>query len=248
MTVTIAYAGTSAPSVTRIAEALLAQGEECQTYRDSTTPVLINWGRAIASAQLNANTAAVTNKREMREAFHAARVPMPILYSLSNAQNGNISFPAVGRPDKHTRARGFWLVNDEAEMRAAIQGKRYRNGTRKAAATHFMEYVNKERAPYEYRAHVFMGRIIRLSLKDFANAEPGQHYLTVSSQGRNTDHVRDAAIRALSAVGMQFGAVDILASESECWVLEVNSAPGLGGTMPALYAKVFAKYAREARQ
>ena len=229
MTLTLGYSKASAPSARRIAA---AYGEDCQLV--TTGPVDINWGRGTGEATLNRNTSTVTNKRAMREAFKAAGVPMPTLYDLDA-----VEFPAVGRPDFHTRKRGFWLVTNERELAQAKLGRVLRNGRRKQAATHFMEYVSPERAPREYRVHVFGGSVIRLSRKDFESADAGQHYVTVSAAGEPVSHVRDAAKAAIDSVGLDFGAVDVMASDTECWVLEVNSAPGLGGTMPQLYASKF---------
>lgn len=237
----IAYSAASAPSAIRLQAAIAELGQECELVRNFA-PVDINWGRARANATLNADTSKATNKRLMRIAFRDAHVPMPVLYFLAN--NGDtdaLQFPAIGRPDMHTRGRGFWKVNNHTEVARALRGRTYRNGTRKQAATHFMEYVSPERAPYEYRVHVFMGKVIRVSEKAFDGTAQGnhRHYETVSAQGRELGHVRNAAKLAIHALGLDFGAVDVLASDTEAWALEVNTAPGLGGTMPSLYATKF---------
>jgi D-alanine-D-alanine ligase-like ATP-grasp enzyme len=98
-----------------------------------------------------------------------------------------------------------------------------------------MEFVEAAR---EYRVHVFKGKSIRISEKDFT--EDGE-YVTRKPQ-HEIRHVRNAAKEAVAALGLDFGAVDILATDDQCWVLEVNAAPGVGGTMPQLYADTFHRW------
>lgn len=44
--------------------------------------------------------------------------------------------------------------------------------------------------------------------------------------------LRDVAIQAVTALGLDFGAVDVIWNEhyNKCYALEVNTAPGLEGT------------------
>ena len=160
---------------------------------------------------------------------------MPKLYELDDIQ-----LPAIGRPDKHTRGRALWLCHTEEDVREALAGRKNRNGTQKRAATHFMEYISTERAPREYRVHIFLGKVIRVSEKSFP--KDGGHYVTVSAAGTDVRHIRSAARAAIEAVGLDFGAVDVLANDTQAWVLEANSAPGLGGSMPELYASAFTRW------
>lgn len=48
---------------------------------------------------------------------------------------------------------------------------------------------------------------------------------------------KDAAIRAVQALGLNFGAVDVITRRDEAWVLEVNTAPGLTGTNLETYVE-----------
>jgi glutathione synthase/RimK-type ligase-like ATP-grasp enzyme len=230
----ICYSKKSEPSARLIAE---AGGFEA--VRSSHGD--INWGRNDANTRLNADTSRVTNKRVMRQLFAEARIPMPeLIDNPRRAVRAGTSQPGgcgdgrviVGRPDYHSKGRGFWLCKSLRDVERALDGTRL-----KKPATHFMEFIQ---APYELRAHVFMGKSIRISLKDISGRE-GNHniYTTAKPPKHLRDLVREPAKRAVEAVGLDFGAVDILATDTECWVLEVNSAPGVGGTMPELYARVF---------
>lgn len=235
----IAYSGKSRPSALKIASEL---NNQVELIRDSTTPVDVNWGRANANSQLNPDISNVTNKRRMRELFKEHGVPMPRLVSRDEIctlaiRNERIG-PFIGRPDKHTKGRGLWKICNVTQLNRALRGTR-----KKKAATHFMEYIDKERAPREYRVHIFKGKSIRISEKVYTDESKKEY--TTGKPRHEIGHVRQAAKDAIAAVGLDFGAVDVLANDSECWVLEVNSAPGVGGSMPRVYAEAFRKWKEE---
>lgn len=223
---TICYARCSAPSARLIAD----EDEDISTVRSSEGDV--NWGRTRANTSLNPDISNTTNKRIMRQLFEQHDVPMPRLALMIDGYPRGMNYPFVGRPDKHSKGRGFWLCRNQSDMLRAVRGTR-----KKRAATHFMEYIM---APHEYRVHIFNGKSIRISEKAFGTTGETAHgcYTTIKPTGE-IKHVRKAAKQAVAAVGLDFGAVDILANDDECWVLEVNAAPGLGGTMPRLYAEAF---------
>lgn len=232
----ICYSGRSAPSAEAIAD------EDDDIFTTRTGKGDINWGRASAHTSLNPDIGNATNKRVMRELFKEHGVPMPELlthleqWPMERVEFNNMEWrwPIVGRPDSHTRGRGYWLCNNLSDIQKALRGTR-----RKQPATHFMEFVEAER---EYRVHIFKGKSIRISEKSFFIDDTGHKDYTTTKPQHNIKHVRKAAKKAVKALGLDFGAVDVLATDDECWVLEVNAAPGLGGTMPALYAEVFKKW------
>lgn len=231
----LCYSRASAPTAQVIAD----ESDEIFTVRSSDGD--INWGRAHANTRLNADTSKCTNKRVMRQLFQENNVPMPKLYSfdyVANQFGGGRYMNLIGRPDTHTRGRGFWRITNVPSFYRAVQGTR-----RKAAATHFMEFID---APHEYRVHVFLDKSIRISEKLF-NSTDGNHkiYTTIKPRGE-VKHVREAAKAAVKAVGLDFGAVDVLATDEDCWVLEVNSAPHIGGSLPRVYAEKFLNWYKEA--
>ena len=228
----ISYAAASAPSALAIA----SQDYDIELVRSSNAD--INWGRAYSRAALNRDISNTTNKRVMRQLFRQHGVPMPTLLSMEDAVEAISSGKTiVGRPDRHSQGRGFWKISSMSELLQAVRGTR-----RKRAATHFMEFVD---APREYRAHIFCGKSIRISEKLYGLTGETAHGAYITGKPRHAvGHVRAAAKQAVEAVGLDFGAVDILANDTECWVLEVNAAPGLGGSMPGLYAETFKRWER----
>lgn len=100
----------------------------------------------------------------------------------------------------------------------------------------------------EYRVHIFMGEVLLYQKKSRRVDEDGN---VITAEGeeadvrnlasnwvyrtgdlRRLDRVIDAAQASITALGLDFGAVDILLEEGTGlpFVLEVNSAPGLGNT------------------
>lgn len=110
----------------------------------------------------------------------------------------------------------------------------------------YTEYIPKKA---EYRFHVFAGQVIDIQQK--------KKKAGVNEDDRNTrvrnlhngyvycrdgivapDGAADLAVRAVAACGYQYGAVDMVFNEkrNQCYVLEVNSRPGLMGTTVEKYA------------
>lgn len=216
----LTYSGKSAIS----AKMIEAEAYNLRAVRRSEGDV--NWGRARANTLLNPDISNSTNKRVMRLLFREHGVPMPRLVNLGD----DTVFPIVGRPDHHMKGRGFWKCECWEDVFKALRGTK-----RKAPATHFMEWVD---APREYRVHIFNGKSIRISEKRHS----AFHEYTTVKPVHNIKHVRRAAKQAVRALGLDFAAVDILANDNECWVLECNAAPGIGGSLPRLYAEKFERW------
>jgi glutathione synthase/RimK-type ligase-like ATP-grasp enzyme len=113
----------------------------------------------------------------------------------------------------------------------------------------YVEYIKKKE---EYRVHVFMGEVIDIQRKARKREVPDEE---VNWQVRNLDggfiYAREGvelpeeahlqAIAAVEALGLDFGAVDIIWNERSdtYYVLEVNTAPGLTGTTLEKYVEAF---------
>lgn len=110
-------------------------------------------------------------------------------------------------------------------------------------------YTRHFNAKYEFRVHVAFGRVIRIQQKKKLNGVPkhdvrsydnGYRYSTnLSIDTPNV--IGDVSIQAIRALGLDFGAVDILymASNDSARVLEVNTAPGIEGDTVTDYYNAF---------
>lgn len=110
----------------------------------------------------------------------------------------------------------------------------------------YTAYVKKKA---EYRVHVFNGEAIDIQQKkkkrEF-NADTRDTRVRNLANGYvycrdglvPPEGIQDLAIRAVAAVGYRYGAVDIIYNErnNQCYVLEVNSRPGLMGTTLERYS------------
>lgn len=100
----------------------------------------------------------------------------------------------------------------------------------------------------EWRVHVFEGVITYVQKKirrngyrelesyreDIRNHHTGWVYSS-NFQDSPPDQVLIQAHKAVSALGLNFGAVDLISKNTNAWVLEVNTAPGLTGTTLETY-------------
>lgn len=239
----LCHSGFSKESARKIAE---ASGGRIRLNRGPTGD--INWGRSITGARLNPETFTATNKHWMCKKFQETGVPAPKLLTFKQAiEYARDGKRVVGRPDYHTKSRDYWLCKTPREVTEAIRG----SGS-KRAATHFLEFIPSVR---EYRVHIFQGKSIRISEKDFnrtivsrvRSRRNGTIDFELDYVMRKPTHpvgkIRKAAKTAVEALGLDFGAVDVLEDiDGNPYVLEVNSAPGLGGSMPRLYAEHFTNW------
>lgn len=116
-------------------------------------------------------------------------------------------------------------------------------------------YVRKETLVNEYRIHSFRGQSIRGGIRRPQDAPSVAHpwirSMTagwrISYDGESiTDAIRAIAHRAVAALGLQFGAVDIgQRADGSLIVLECNRAPGLDGGTITAYANAIERWVRE---
>ena len=110
----------------------------------------------------------------------------------------------------------------------------------------YTEYIPKKA---EYRFHVFGDKVIDVQEKrkkrEFDGDERNTRvrnlhngYVYCRDGVNPPDGAADLAIKAVEAVGYKYGAVDLIYNEKRnaCYVLEVNSRPGLMGTTLDRYA------------
>lgn len=104
----------------------------------------------------------------------------------------------------------------------------------------------------EYRVHVFQGEVIRVQGKylDFPEQHTNPH-IKNHGQGfrfRTPEYSLnrsrlDAAVSAVEALGLDFGAVDLLKGEDgQTYVLEVNTAPACSPLTARAYIERFAEW------
>lgn len=108
----------------------------------------------------------------------------------------------------------------------------------------YTKYVKKKK---EFRVHVFQGEVIDVQQKRKRNGIENGGLIRNLANGWVFCHediveptgLRDAGLAAVRALDLPFGAVDIIWNEREnrCYVLEVNTAPGLCETTAGKYSE-----------
>lgn len=114
----------------------------------------------------------------------------------------------------------------------------------------YVKYVKKL---HEYRVHVFNGQVIDTQIKRKKNGVE-RDTTRIRNLANGYIFARDGivahlprdtvAIAAVAALGLDFGAVDLIWNrlEDKYYVLEVNSAPGLEGTTLTNYTNAIRNY------
>ena len=210
-----------------------------QTYRQRKTDKIVNWG--------NSN---ITWKHALLPPF-TFNLPLFVAQSVNKLkafklfENSGISHPKW--TTDHEEANKF---KGDVVCRSILTGfggagiDIHPAGNVPQGYKLYVEYKKKK---HEYRVHVFMGKVIDITHKRKRRGFEGRN-----NQVRNYHNgwvycrenlevpkdMEQLAIDAVNAVGLDFGAVDIIYNEKEnkCYVLEVNTAPGLEGTTLENYA------------
>lgn len=230
------YRGTRvSDSAQALKAALVAAGFNVKLNRREGTPRLgqswlcLNWGVSTeipVAVHLN-DPAHVNTAIDKYDAFIAL------------AERG-VSIPdfdeELGAP-----RRGKWLARTQLRGSGGEGIVVIREGDAVPQADLYVKYIPKL---HEYRVHVFGGRAIAVQQK---RKREGVEQSADEALIRNADNgwvfcvdnvvfpdgteagVKDEAVAAVSALGLDFGAVDIILGrdDNRPYVLEINTAPGL---------------------
>lgn len=205
-----------------------------------------NRGVRILNAVDKVNVAA--NKLSTLRVLKAANVAIPDFTTDMNVarQWVNEGGTVVERHElRGNSGAGIRIVNlDDDSVERIVQ-----------SAPLYTKFINKAA---EFRVHVFNGQVIDYIEKKRLPTErrPANFNKYVSSihQGwvfsrtgiREIPEVKDVAIKAVRALGLDFGAVDVIYNEGAPYVLEVNTSPGLSGVTLVKYANAFRRFMGQA--
>jgi glutathione synthase/RimK-type ligase-like ATP-grasp enzyme len=105
---------------------------------------------------------------------------------------------------------------------------------------------------HEYRVHVFNNQILDVTKKRRRNTVDRSDYIKNLANGwvycregiEVPENLLQCARAAVVALGLDFGAVDLLYRQGQPYVLEINTAPGLQGTTLTKYIQAFSQLKR----
>ena len=115
----------------------------------------------------------------------------------------------------------------------------------------YTRYIKKAK---EFRVHVFKNEVLDVQEKRLAHGVEDKQFLIRNHANgfvfcrdniNKPDGLEELAIKAVKALELDFGAVDIIynAHYGKCYILEVNTAPGIEGTTLDNYSNRFIKEA-----
>jgi glutathione synthase/RimK-type ligase-like ATP-grasp enzyme len=223
----------------------LAHGLQClrvdasKRLRDS---VVINWGRS--DLVVRGRVRRVINKPE---AVRRAANKIETFRTLSMA-----GVPTVDWTTDRSVAMG-WLDNDLVYCRTIATGSQGVGivvvGQDDLTMPYAPLYTKGFNKTHEYRVHVAFGRVIDYSKKKRRDGVTGSSYIKNSANGwvfcRDgvdlPSEVASASIKAVAALGLDFGALDVLYKERDdkAAILEVNTSPGIEGSTLQRYIETF---------
>jgi hypothetical protein len=207
-------------------------------------------GSKFAKTLQSALRATVTNSiyrrltpRQLRNNFIVTTTTLDKIQQLTRFKEHNVPHPSFETDRSRLRDTGkqIWFARTliKATNGRGIVEFDLRSERDIPVAPLYTEYIPKRA---EYRFHVFNGNVIDVQEKrkkrDFGDGRNtrvrnvNNGYVYCRDAVNPPDGAADIAVRAVQAVGYQYGAVDLIYNEhrNQCYVLEVNSRPGLMGT------------------
>jgi glutathione synthase/RimK-type ligase-like ATP-grasp enzyme len=208
--------------------------KEGSTYIRRPGDIIINWGDSnagnLSCLNLAGNVATAANK----------------LASFRRFQDAGVSTPSFAADVSQVNWKGLTVVRHKLSGHSG-EGIELRDAGDLPSAPLYVQYVPKKA---EYRVHVVGKRVVLVQRKardprcDNPNWKVRNHgngFIFVRNDVNPPVGVEEQAIKATGALGLDFGAVDIIWNEERqrAYVLEVNTAPGLEGSTVDDYASGF---------
>jgi hypothetical protein len=231
------YNRRGAPTGRVIAESLgMNNGGGIPLGLDPDDNILIRWGnslepeidesfdRVINSAESIQNA---TNKLLSLEIMRDSGLNVPFWSEDAEEVIEECGYPILGRRLRHARGSDIQLILQKRDMRRPRD--------------FYTAYIPTNR---EYRVHVVGEEAVRVQAKYLDFPEQKKAWIRNYSSGyrfrnpRLRMHSRrlQAAISAVSILGLDFGAVDlIVGDDNETYILEVNTAPSCSPLTGAAY-------------
>lgn len=238
----------------------LAQALNCKRikregsrYRPRESDLVLNYGATTLPTGLQLNGNAILNKPE------AVHVAANKLHTFTRFGMVGISTPRwTTELDVASEWKDAGMVVVARTKLTGHSGEGIviaRGDDELPTAPLYVEYVPKKE---EYRVHVFNGEVIdvqrKMRKRDVPDGQVNWQVRNLSGgfvYGREGVALREEAqhlaVDAVLALGLDFGAVDIIYNERRdaYYVLEVNTAPGLTGTTLERYVDAVRRFAYE---
>ena len=243
----------------RVTQKVLRVSKDSTKYKHKATDYVINWG--VSRYKPTHTVAHVQNK------LYFFRTIQKHNDTHVDYKDFQINIPEW--TDKKEVAND-WYKNYETVVARSLlnshsgKGISLHNGENSGLNPYFIPlpdvplYVKYKKKKSEFRVHVFSKEDGPLEVIDVTQKKKRKDFEgEVNTKIRNhqngwvycrkditePDDLRTQALRAATAVGIKHGAVDVIYNqhENKCYVLEINSAPGIEGTTLEKYVDAFVK-------
>lgn len=224
MAAALGILGGREPSLHTTKDSLIRWGNRVDEWCDEEYEIVLNPAKAIKLA---------SNKLESLYVMHEAGVEVPYasedFYDVLN----ECGYPILGRKFRHSKGTDIKLILQKRDVRAG-------------ESDYFIPYIPTNR---EYRLHVVRDKVIRIQGKYLDFPEESVPHIRNHANGYRfrTPNLRlrperiQATITAVSSLGLDFGAVDLIIAEDGVYkVLEVNTAPSCSKLTGKKYVEEFA--------
>ena len=229
--VTLLYHGNQIGPVCRwVAEA--SKKGKIQILRDTqvTGPIngtVIRWDstKAVqADKELN-RAEAVKLSRNKRDSRLKMVGLAPTTWTSWLRERKEYTYPCIVRARRHHAAQKFYVCNNLKEVEKALSRCGYQKW-------YISPLISKK---LEYRVFVFQGRVVKVVRR--WHDDPNQVAWNIANGGKSVRVVREswplgvcyAAIKAGDRIGLDWYAADVILDQNDHpYVLELNTAPGLG--------------------
>jgi len=179
-----------------------------------------------------------SNKRRSRELFIQNSVSCPQLASPIDWEDDGVErYPVIARPFIHSKGRDFVVLNTWEEFNTHYRTNYHR--------WYYSEFIDKDS---EFRIHVAHGKVLAVMEKPRPGGDniawnrtqndedPFSYVRWDNVDQRGLKPVLVEAIKAVDAVCLDFGGVDVMLADGVAYVLEVNTAPSID-TSPYVASK-----------
>jgi hypothetical protein len=204
--------------------------------------IVINWGRS--DLTLRGNVKYIFNRPD------AVVLAVNNLYTLKRlAERGVSTVDWTTSLDVASR----WINEDSiVYTRSTVTGQQGRGIVIAGMDSGLIDaplYTRGYNKSHEYRVHVAFNKVIDFSKKKKRSDTLVNSFIKNSSNGwvycregvTLPTKVHLECVKAIAALGLDFGAVDVLykANEDKAKILEVNTSPGIQGTTLVKYTEAF---------
>lgn len=203
--------------------------------------LIINWGRYrdFSGCAHVLNRTPDFNKFEVLFTLQKCGLNVPKVWK-SDDDIEDCKYPIIGREFNHSKGTDIKLIRNKDELWENWENEE---------SDYYMQLINKIA---EYRVHVLGGKVPSIGKKKPKEGEEqddivwndvrGYKHIEYRKSGYIYPKLAEVGIRAVEALKLDFGAVDVIVDEHhKIYVLEVNSAPGLIERRADLYAEYFKK-------